>query len=338
MKKEYKELFNSLTQEKEELTLDSRVLMVDSLNTFMRSFAVIQHMNKNLTPIGGLTGFLRSVGSAIDLVRPTRVILVFDGKGSSTNKRYIYPKYKANRGIKRITNWDHYESQEEESESITNQIVRLIDYLRCLPVDILAIDKVEADDVIGYLAKSYGKQVTILSSDRDYLQLVDDRITVYSPTKKIFYTPAKVLSEYKVHPNNFLMQKMLLGDTGDNVPGVGGLGPKTLIKEFPQLAKEDVVELETVLDICSKGNKKVHTNILNFKSQIKINKLLMDLHNPNIPDEDINSISEMVDSPYKEFNAPEFIKLYEADDLGASIKDPRMWLYNHFQQLSKYTN
>ena len=86
MKKEYKELFNSLTQEKEELTLDSRVLMVDSLNTFMRSFAVIQHMNKNLTPIGGLTGFLRSVGSAIDLVRPTRVILVFDGKGSSRIK------------------------------------------------------------------------------------------------------------------------------------------------------------------------------------------------------------------------------------------------------------
>jgi hypothetical protein len=59
----------------------------------------------------------------------------------------------------------------------------------------------------------------------------------------------------------------------------------------------------------------------------------MDLHNPNIPDEDINSISEMLDSPYKEFNTPEFIKLYEADDLGASIKDPRMWLYNHFQQL-----
>lgn len=337
MKEDYKKIFDSLTEQKEELNLDSRVLMVDSLNTFMRSFAVIQHMNKNLTPIGGLTGFLRSVGYAIDLVRPTRVILVFDGRGSSTNKRYIYPEYKANRGIKRITNWEHYESQEEESESITDQLVRLIQYLKHLPVDVVVIDKVEADDVIGYLAGIYGKEVTILSSDRDYLQLVSDRVTVYSPTKKIFYNPSRVLSEYGVHPNNFLMQKMLLGDSGDNVPGVSGLGPKTLIKEFPDLAKEEIVDLETILERCEKGKKKCHTSILNFKNQIKINKLLMDLTNPNIPDDDVQWLTEMLENPSKTFNSQEFIKLYEEDDLGASIKDPRSWLYNHFHQLSKYT-
>jgi 5'-3' exonuclease len=336
MNEDYKKLFDSLKQEKEELNIDSRVLLIDSLNMFMRSFAIIQHTNKSLTPIGGLTGFLRSLGSTINLVRPTRTILVFDGKGSSTNKRYIYPEYKANRGIRRITNWDHYESQEEESESMTNQLVRLIEYLKCLPVDLVSVDKIEADDVIGHLAKKYGKDVTIVSSDRDYLQLVDERITVFSPTKKIFYNKHRVLDEYGVHPNNFLIQKMLLGDSGDNVPGVNGLGQKTLLKEFSMLASEIPVSLEEILKVCEQGNKKVHGNVLNFKNQLKINQLLMDLNNPNIPDEDILALENMLLEPYKQFNSQEFLKLYEEDDLGASIKDPRTWLHNHFFNLSKY--
>jgi DNA polymerase-1 len=261
---------------------------------------------------------------------------VFDGKGSSTNKRYIYPEYKANRGIRRITNWDHYDSQEDESESMTNQLVRLIEYLKCIPVDLVSIDKVEADDVIGHLARKYGKAVTIVSSDRDYLQLVDDRITVFSPTKKVFYNREKVLQEYGVHPNNFLIQKVLLGDTGDNVPGVIGLGPKTLLKEFPSLSKDTEVQLDEVLEICEKGSKKVHENILNFKSQLKINKLLMDLINPNIPDEDVLALENMLLEPYKQFNSQEFLKLYEEDDLAESIRDPRSWLYNHFNNLTKY--
>ena len=337
MKEDYKKLFDSLKEEKqEELKVNSRVLLIDSLNTFMRAFAVIQHTNRNLTPIGGLTGFLRSMGSVINIVRPTRVILVFDGKGSSTNKRYIYPEYKANRGIRRITNWDHYESQEEESESITNQLVRLIEYLRCLPVDILSIDKVEADDVIGYLTSVVDGDITIMSSDRDYLQLVSEKVIVYSPTKKILYNEGRVLSEYGVHPNNFLLQKMLLGDSGDNVPGVIGLGPKTLLKEFPALAKSTEMTLEEVLQVCEDGNKKIHGSITNFKSQLKINKLLMDLRSPNIPDEDAQAIKNVILEPYKQFNSQEFLRLYEEDDLGASIKDPRTWLFNHFSNLSKY--
>jgi 5'-3' exonuclease len=336
MKEDYKKLFDSLKQEKEELNIDSRVLLIDSLNMFMRSFAIIQHTNKSLTPIGGLTGFLRSLGSTINLVRPTRTILVFDGRGSSTNKRYIYPEYKANRGIRRITNWDHYESQEEESESMTNQLVRLIEYLKCLPVDLVSIDKVEADDVIGHLAKKYGKEVTIVSSDRDYLQLVDERITVFSPTKKIFYNKHRVIDEYGVHPNNFLIQKMLLGDTGDNVPGVNGLGQKTLLKEFPMLANETPVVLEEILEVCEEGNKKVHGNVLNFKNQLKINQLLMDLNNPNIPDDDTLALENMLLEPYKHFDSHEFVRLYNEDDLGASIKDPKSWVYNVFYELSKY--
>ncbi len=209
MNPEYKKIFDSLKEEKDLDSVDSRVLLIDGLNTFLRAFAAIGWVNKDLSHIGGLTGFLRSLGYVIKLVRPTRVIVVFDGQGSSTNKRYIYPEYKANRGLTRVTTWDSFESQQEESDSITEQLVRLISYLKTLPVDMISIDKIEADDVIGYISQKLTGEVTIMSSDRDYLQLVSDKVTVYSPTKKKFYDHDLVLTEYGVSPNNFLTQKIL---------------------------------------------------------------------------------------------------------------------------------
>ena len=323
-------------EKKEELGLNSRVLLVDSLNTFMRAFAVIRHVNPNLVPIGGLTGYLRSIGYAIDLVRPTRIILVFDGKGSSINKRYIYPQYKANRGINRITNWDMFDNQEQESEAITNQLVRLIDYLKCLPVDIVSIDKIEADDVIGRLCSDFKGEVTIMSSDRDFLQLVNHRVTVYSPTKKKFYNKEAILQEYGVTPQNFLLQKMLLGDKGDNVPGVNKLGPKTLIKEFPELAKESIIELDEILEKCEAGKKSIHESILNFKNQLEINRKLMDLHQPNISEDDLSILAHMIENPNKELDTQQFIKFYNEDLLGNSIGNVQTWLYNKFNEVSKY--
>ena len=99
------------------------------------------------------------------------------------------------------------------------------------------------------------------------LQLVSDRVTVYSPTKKIFYTEELILKEFGVTSNNFLMQKMLLGDSGDNVPGVSKLGPKTLLKEFPELGNNTIFTLQEVLEKCKLGTKQVHQNIINFKIQ-----------------------------------------------------------------------
>jgi DNA polymerase-1 len=184
MNEEQRRIFESLKEEKIDTDVNSRVLIIDGLNSFLRAFTAIGWLNKDLLHIGGLTGFLRSLGYTIKLVRPTRVIIVFDGQGGSTNKRYIYPQYKANRGLTRVTNWDTFESQQEESESITNQIVRLIEYLKQLPIDLISIDKIEADDVIGHIVGKLNGEVTIVSSDKDYLQLVTDKVSIYSPIKK----------------------------------------------------------------------------------------------------------------------------------------------------------
>lgn len=335
MNKEFQKIFDSLKEEKDLDSVDSRVLLIDGLNTFLRAFAAIGWVNKDLSHIGGLTGFLRSLGYVIKLVRPTRVIVVFDGQGSSTNKRYIYPDYKANRGLTRVTNWDSFESQQEESDAITEQLVRLIFYLKTLPVDLISIDKIEADDVIGYISQRLTGEVTIMSSDRDYLQLVSDKVTVYSPTKKKFYDHDLVLTEFGVSPNNFLTQKILLGDSGDNVPGVKGLGSKTMLKHFPELAKDDLITLDDILQRCE-GKQKILESIKNFEFQLRINQRLMDLKNPNIPEEALEEINNVLLNPFKVYDSQKFLTLYHEDELGNSIQNVQSWLFNHFHNLQKY--
>lgn len=335
MNEEQRRIFESLKEEKIDTDVNSRVLIIDGLNSFLRAFTAIGWLNKDLLHIGGLTGFLRSLGYTIKLVRPTRVIIVFDGQGGSTNKRYIYPQYKANRGLTRVTNWDTFESQQEESESITNQIVRLIEYLKQLPIDLISIDKIEADDVIGHIVGKLNREVTIVSSDKDYLQLVTDKVSIYSPIKKKFYDRELVLKEFGVTPKNFLTQKILLGDQGDNVPGVKGVGSKTMLKNFPELGTEQEVSIDDILSKCT-GKKKIFEDIKNYEHQLRINKRLMDLKDPNIPDEAIEEIKSMLLDPYKAFNSQEFINLYHDDELGNTIPNLTMWLFNNFNELAKY--
>ena len=329
-------MFEEMEQQPQvQLHKNSKVLIVDSLNTFLRSFVAIHHLNPTGNHIGGLGGFLKSIGAAIRDLQPTRVILVFDGQGGSTNKRYLYPEYKANRHITKISNWDAFDSQEEESESITNQIVRLVDYLKCLPVDLVAINKVEADDVIGYLATRLPEQVIILSTDQDYLQLVSDNIYVYSPIKKTIYDPKQVIKEYGIPPHNFLTHKIVVGDKGDNVPGVKGIAIKTLIKMFPELTTNKHVSVGDLLDEC-KGKDKKYVDIYNFKNQLLINKKLMDLENPNIPEEDAERLDYLIDNARKHFDPVAFLKLYKEDALGKTILNPQVWLNETFNKLTSH--
>ncbi len=87
---------------------------------------MINHINPNGHHIGGLTGFLKSIGYAIKMLNPTKVVIVFDGVGGSSARRNLYPEYKANRHVNRMTNYSIFSSKEEETESINNQMARLI--------------------------------------------------------------------------------------------------------------------------------------------------------------------------------------------------------------------
>jgi 5'-3' exonuclease len=132
MNKAYQDILNNLHEGStlEPLHLNSRVLLIDSMNTFLRSFAMIPAINPQGNHVGGLVGFMKSLGYAIKLIQPTRVVLVFDGQGNITNRRNTYSEYKANRQIKRITNFNVFSTLEEESESVSTQMMRLLDYLK----------------------------------------------------------------------------------------------------------------------------------------------------------------------------------------------------------------
>ena len=319
-----------------DLGVNNRVLIVDGLNLYLRAFAVNGALNDNGVPVGGLTGFLRSLAYAIREVNPTRVIIAYDGQGGSQRRRKIHPEYKANRKPgKRITRWDAFKNATEEKDAMKIQFSRLIEYLDFLPINVISIDKIEADDTIAYIAHTLlDEDVTILSADQDFLQLVNERITVWSPTKKKFYTPRMVEADYGVPAHNFLMYKVLMGDKSDNIEGVKGLGPKKLPKIVPDLLTQTTLDLDFILEHAGKGEEPMHKRISESETQLRLNEELMDLKNPPISGELKLQITRLIEAPINLLSRNDFIMMYSDDQLGNAIKAPDLWLREHFIKLN----
>jgi DNA polymerase-1 len=334
MSNKYSELLTNVQPDfRKEL---SSILIIDGLNTFLRAFTMINHLNSDGHHIGGLTGFLKSIGYAIRMSDPTKVVVIFDGIGGSNARRNLYPEYKANRNSSRITNHNIFSSKDEESESINNQISRLIQYLQCLPVTVISIDGLEADDIIGYLANKFQaheetQKVTIMSADKDFLQLVSDKVHCYSPTKKKIYTPKEVLEEYGVSSSNFLNYKILMGDTSDNIPGITGLGPKKLIKLFPELVNNTKVELDEIISTSADkvDENKLYLSVVERRHQLLINQQLMSLNGSFLSPENKQLVKDAFNNSY-ELNIPIFLQLYHNDKLGESIPNTSSWLTQLF--------
>jgi 5'-3' exonuclease len=337
-KKFLKQIIDSV--EKDKPTKNSRVLVVDSMNNFMRNFSTVNYLNPTGHHIGGLVGFLKSLGYAIKLFHPTRVILVFDGTGSTQNKKYLYPDYKGNRNTTNVVNWTIFSDKEEEKESMENQMERLIHYLRQLPVTLISIPKIEADDSIGHIVdhfeqKSDCKEVIIMSTDKDFYQLISEKTHVYSPSKKKTYYVKDVLEEFKVHPNNFLIYKTLLGDSSDNLPGIKGLGPKKIIKMFP-LSDDKELSLEDMFQISSENTSSknlMYSKIIGDKQQMMINYQLMNIRIPNVSSDDKISIESSINKDINVMNVGNFLLLHDHDGLENHLKGVQSWLTENFGYL-----
>jgi len=335
----YLDILNKIEQ-KPDRKLNDHVLIVDSMNTFIRSFAMLQSMNPQGHHTGGLVGFLRSLGFLTRTIDPTRVICVFDGQASSSSRKTINPEYKATRNIKRITNWELFDDKDDEFASMTMQMHRLVEYLQCLPVTLISIDKVEADDTISYLAQKFAannKKVTIVSSDKDFLQIVDQNIEVYSPIKKKTYQKKDIQEEIGLIPENYLIMKALLGDNSDNLSGIKGLGPKTLLKEFPELISKPGVTLKDIYNICEQKlqTKKIFASIIYDWDKVKTNWELMNLSEPRLGDYEIFHILEKIKEPTPNLQAVTFLSMLESDQIEALNKNVEGWL-ELFRPLSTY--
>ena len=312
--------------------LNDHILIVDAMNTLIRSFSLLKAMNPSGAHVGGLVGFLRSLGYVTRIFDPTRVIIVWDGKGGSGNRKNIDPNYKAQRATSRITHWGLYDTKEEETEALIGQLFRTQDYLECLPVQQMIMEKLEADDIMAYLAKrasKAGKKVTIVSSDKDFLQLVDDNIEVYAPVKKKTFNKSNIFEELKVLPTNYNIVKALLGDNSDNLQGVKGLGIKTVVSEFPKLLTE-TVDLNYVYKVAEEKleDKKIFPKIIHNWQRVETNFKLMDLHDTALDESEIEYVESVLKEPVPDLQSGAFLHLLDQDKIEGITKNTEGWLEN----------
>ena len=336
--KDLLKLLDNMDEQGEETVEGERILMIDGLNLFFRNFAMMNMVNPEGIHIGGLGGFFRSLGAEIRRVEPTQVYVIFDGAGSSNNRKNLLPEYKSGRDLQRITNWDAFDNLEDEHDAKIDQMVRVIQYLKTLPVKTLSIPKVEADDVIAYLSSVIPKnpkdKVFIVSSDKDFLQLINKNVIVYRPMEKEFYTEETVVEKFKMSPTNFILYKTLMGDNSDKVAGVKGLGPKKLYKLFPELSERDLT-LDDIYKICESKFKEnvIYARIIQGIDALERNYKIMDLSNPMIDKNDENYLNEVVKSKDIHYIPDQFIAMYNEDKLGGMIRNLEFWIKDIFEPL-----
>jgi 5'-3' exonuclease len=217
------------------------------------------------------------------------------------------------------------------------QLKRLVEYLECLPLTIVSIDNLEADDIMSYICNLVLKEskFTIMSTDKDFYQLVDDRVQLYSPTKKIVYDRELIKKEFGVYPQNVLTCRVVDGDKSDEIPGVRGVGVKTLVKEFPLLVEDREFNTKDLLDMAKSRNTRISKMIQDNEMIIKRNYLLMQLGDPDIKNQTKLKIGDSVKGM-----APKLVKyqlqtLFVKDKLWGQIPNFDNWL-TEFNILDHY--
>ena len=348
MKELYKNILNSVEVEHNQNSdkhKNSRVLIIDGLNTFIRCWTSIPTLNDDGDHVGGAVGVLKSIGYAIRQVQPTRCIVVFDGKGGSQTRKKQFSGYKANRETNKLRinrAYNEMMNDEEERESMKRQFVWLNEILNYLPVTTMIYDGVEADDVMAYVATQLLKedeQAVVMSTDKDFLQLVNDKTIVWSPTKKKIYNKARVKEEFGIESKNLLLYRVLDGDSSDNIPGVYGCGIKTLVKRFPELTEDTKLSVDDLFNLCeqkkveTKGKIKLYNDILEAKNQILLNRELMQLDDVDISGQIKMQVLDRFNEPVKPLNKMDFMKILLKYKVTSNFGDLNDWLKTTFGNL-----
>ena len=209
-----------------------KFVLVDGNSIMNRAFYGIMGSKMLTTKDGKYTnavyGFLAILFKLLDDIQPQYMAVAFDLK-APTARHKMYEGYKANRhGM---------------PDELAEQMPIIKEVLRAMNIDIIEMEGYEADDLLGTVARrseAKGMDVTILSGDRDLLQLATDKVlirlpkTVRGKTTIENYHTAEVLEKYQVTPPQIIELKALMGDSSDNIPGIPGVGEKTATKMIVQ--------------------------------------------------------------------------------------------------------
>jgi len=207
-----------------------RLLIIDGHAYAYRAFYAIRELRSpEGRPTNAIFGFAKMLEKMISVVKPEYIAVVWDG-GLSSERLALLPDYKAQRP--------------EMPADLRVQFDEIIRYLQAMGVVSLCRDGVEADDFIASLARLAdlaGVNVVIASADKDFMQLVSERVGLFNPNDKTeaIWTEAEVRKKTGVEPGQVVEWLSLMGDSVDNIPGVPGVGPKTaagLLGQFGTLA------------------------------------------------------------------------------------------------------
>jgi DNA polymerase-1 len=296
-----------------------RILIIDALNAFVRAYSADPSTTPQQIPVGGVRGFLKILQKMVRITAPDRVFICWDGEGGSKKRKRAFKDYKQGRNPLTLNSQIKANAEDELKNRIWQE-TRLVEYLNTLPLNQLMVEGVEADDLIGFLCndiKFHTYQKVIVSNDKDFIQLCNDRTILYRPVKEQILTTKSILEEYAIHPVNFVLARAMCGDTSDNLPGVKGAGLATIAKRFPFLKEEREYSLDDILKTSRQNlhEQKIYKAVLQDKEKIKLNHKVMQLQYRLVTGDQKKEIFKGIKGSECILNKPTFAKLASEDGL-----------------------
>ena len=299
-------------------TTKRTLLLFDGHNVFIRAYSGLMKQdlrNKEGQGTWGVYGTLNTLASMIRRYEPSHVMIAFD-KGRSSKRLAIDPEYKANRVRDK-----GQPSLSDPWEDFRPQMDLLFQFLNKIGIPHLRLQDVEADDIIAKASIEYGPvfdQVVIVSADHDIHQLIRENIIVVKPSlsqsrdiKEEVFDTESIIAQWKIEPIRLPEIWAIMGDKGDNVPGVPGLGPVKATKLI-----EEHGDLESVISNSEKV--KEHEEIVRRAFEL----IQLD-GKDNIPFPPLGSLQFNPVAPTTPVHGDRLLKLLEHFELN-SIKE--RWL------------
>lgn len=312
-----------------------KTLLVDGQWNLKRNFKKRQDLKTSTGYLcGGSFGFLDSLKSTMNRVMPDRVVVMWDGFHSGKLRYDIYPPYKANRNKdwektqKAIATDGLYNPQDLERVEMLKQKIQVQNYLDELYIRQVEVDLIEADDLIAqYILRSESddEEIIVYSRDKDYLQLISDKVSIMSSDSAFFINKKEYENKYGHSLDNELLFKCFEGDKSDKIEGVRGITRETLIKYFPNIKKEKYLYsrlVEESLEAQKKKKLKIYDKILESESILYRNARLMNLKKPFLNDEAIKKVDAVKHGTLGEDRSVEkAVSLFIRDGMISHLQD-----------------
>jgi len=279
-----------------------RLFLIDGSSYIYRAYYAIRHLsNSQGMATNAIYGFTNMLLKVMRELQPDQLAVIFDSKGP-TFRKDIYPEYKANRSAM--------------PEDLVPQIPYIKRLVAALNLPGIELPGYEADDIIATLAKKFaakGMEVTVVTGDKDMMQIVTDRIHLLDTMKDKISGPAEVFERFG-GADKVIEVQALSGDSSDNIPGVPGIGEKTakaLIDEFG--------DIETLLANLDQLKGKRRENLANFADQARLSKRLVTLVDDLDLDVDDNAFvltepnREALTELFKECEFPKLLQEFSVD-------------------------